>query len=115
MEGNMADRKVFHDSIVSLAHVGNDTQLGLVVNAAEPAHLDEPMSLHFSFGLSASAQAQLEKRVAAGDITSPQDQKYLPPEGDVKKLAGWLKDQGYTIDHQAADGIYATAPTSKIA
>lgn len=57
----MAGRKVFHDSIISLAHDGNDTQLGLVVNAAEPAHLDEPLSLHFAFGLSASAQAQLEK------------------------------------------------------
>lgn len=53
--------------------------------------------------------------MATGEITSPQDAEYLPPESDVKKLTGWLKDQGFTIDHLAPDGIYATASTSKVA
>jgi kumamolisin len=113
----MSERKLFPDSVVQLPADGAHAPLGLNVQAAEASRLSEPMTLHFAFGISADAQADLESRVAKGEVipAAEQAQKYEPPAGDVTALQSWLKAQGFTITHVARDGVYAEAPAGQVA
>jgi kumamolisin len=113
----MTNRKFFQDSIVPLTHEGPDTQLGLVVNAAESLQLKDPLTVHFSFGLSAATQTELERHVETGEVISAADlaSKLVPLTAEISKLEGWLKVQGFTINHVAPDGIYASAPAGTVA
>jgi kumamolisin len=112
-EEAMADRKVFQDSVVPLPHEGVHAPLGLVVQSASAPNLAEPMTVHFSFA--APAQAELEARVAGGEVVSPEERaKYLPATADITTLKTWLEGEGFTINHVAADGIYAQAPASQV-
>jgi kumamolisin len=75
------------------------------------------MTIHFSFAPPPAAQTELEARVAAGEVVSPEEQakNYLPPPADIATLTNWLKAEGFTITHVAPDGIYAEAPASQVA
>jgi len=75
----MVERKVFTDSVTPLPDQG-PTLHGLVVNAASPEHADETMRLLFSIAMPAASQAELEDRVAKGEVV-PLDElkrKYSP-------------------------------------
>jgi kumamolisin len=113
----MADRKLFPDSVVSLPHEGVHAPLGLVVQSASTPNLADPLTVHFSLAPPAAALTELEARVAAGEVVSPEEQaeKYLPAAADVAALENWLKGEGFTITHVAPDGIYAQAPASQVA
>jgi kumamolisin len=108
------ERKVFHDSVVPLPHEGVHDAQGLVVHSAAAPNLAEPMTVHFSFA--SPGEAELEKRVEEGEVIPPAEQnRYLPPAGDITALKNWLEAQGFTITHVASDGIYARAPASQVA
>jgi kumamolisin len=111
----MAERKIFHDGVVSLPHDGTHAPLGLVVQSATAPALEESLTVHFSFAM--PNQADFEAHVAAGEVISPQEraEKYRPAASDVSTLEDWLKDQGFTITHVAPGGIYAQAPASQVA
>ncbi len=113
----MGDRKIFHDSVVSLPHEGVHVPLGLVVQTSDQTRLAERMTLYFSFAPPPSVEADLEARIAAGEVVPPEEQagSYRALAPDIKALATWLKGQGFEILHLAPDGIYAQAPASQIA
>src|SRR2546421_5419595 len=106
MEAKMSERKVFQDSVVPLPHEGTHAPLGLVVQAAEAPNLAEPMKVHFSFATPDAARAELEARVAAGEVVSPEEQaqKYEPAAADISALKKWLETEGFQITHVAPDG-----------
>jgi kumamolisin len=116
-EETMADRKVFADSVVPLPHEGTHAPLGMVVQSASDANMAEPLSLHFSLGIPAAAQKKLEALVAAGKVLTPAERTklYAPAPADVAALQKWLKAEGFTITHTAADGVYAQAPAAQVA
>jgi kumamolisin len=114
----MSDRKVFSDSVTPLPEQG-PTAHGLMVAAAKPEHRDEKMSLLFSVAIPDSAQADLEEKVARGEVVAPGDlsKKYSASADDVKGLVSWLKSQGYKVTHVTPDntGVYAEASVDNIA
>jgi kumamolisin len=114
----MSDRKVFADSVTPLPEQGLTTH-GLMVNAAKPEHRNEKMKLLFSVAIPADSQADLEDRVARGEVV-PIDElnkKYVGDATDIKGLVAWLKGQGYKVTHVTPDntGVYAEASVDKIA
>jgi kumamolisin len=114
----MSDRKVFTDSVTPLPDQGPAAN-GLLINAAKPEHRDEKMSLLFSVAIPDTAQAELEERVARGEVVSPSElkKKYSAQAGDVKGLVSWLKEQGYKVTHVTPDntGVYVEASVGKVA
>jgi kumamolisin len=115
----MANRKLFPQSVAPLPDTGNLAPHGLMVQAAEPDHGAEQMTLLFSLGPPPETHAELEARVARGE-TIPENElrtKYAPAPADVTALEDWLKNQGFTVDGRAADdsGVYATASVDQIA
>lgn len=113
----MVDRKVFTDSVTPLPAQG-PTLHGLMVNAASPEHGDETMRLLFSVAMPAASQAELEDRVAKGEVVPLDElsQKYSPVAADTKDLVSWLESQGFKVTQVAADntGVYAEASVDKI-
>jgi kumamolisin len=113
----MADRKVFTDSVTPLPEQGPALH-GLMVNAAKPEHDDETMRLLFSVAMPAASQAELEDRVAKGEVVPLDElkQKYSPAAADTKDLVSWLESQGFKVTQVAADntGVYAEASVGKI-
>lgn len=113
----MVDRKVFTDSVTPLPDQG-PTLHGLMVNAASPEHGDETMRLLFSVAMPAASQAELEDRVAKGEVVPLDElnQKYSPVAADTKDLVSWLESQGFKVTQVAADntGVYAEASVDKI-
>ena len=63
----MVERKVFTDSVTPLPDQG-PTPHGLLINAASAEHADETMRLLFSIAMPAASQAELEDRVARGEV-----------------------------------------------
>jgi kumamolisin len=114
----MNARKVFQDSVTPLPDQPGLTPRGLMINAAQPDAGVETMKVLFSLSIPQDAQAELEKKVAGGEIVPFEDmgQKYAPNPKDVEKLTAWLKAQGYQIVQMAPDGtgIYAQASVSQI-
>jgi kumamolisin len=114
----MADRKVFQDSVTPLPEESGLTHNGLMVSAAMDEHRDEPMSLLFSLALPAQMQAQLEEKVAKGEIVSPQElaKSYTPNAADVDALISWLKKQGFEVTHISDDrtSVYARGTVAQI-
>jgi kumamolisin len=113
----MANRKVFNDSVVQLPADGLHPQLGLLVQPAAAAQKDETLTLHFSFQADPSAEAELARRVARGEVVplDEQDSKYAVDPGEVDRLKAWLTNEGFTIEQVTRDGIYASAASSQIA
>jgi kumamolisin len=115
----MSDRKVFQDSVTPLPAQLGLTQHGLMVNSMQPNFGTEPMKVLFSVAMPENAQAELEQRVAKGEVVSFADlkDKYAPNASDVQSLIAWLKGQGYEILRVAPDdtGVYAQATVNQIA
>lgn len=113
----MSDRKVFADSVTPLPDQGS-AEHGLTVNAALPGGGKEVMSLLFSLSMPAGKQSDLEARVAKGEVVSLEELKkiYSPPASEAKKLATWLKSQGFKVTKIASDnsGVYADASIDQI-
>ena len=68
----MSDRKIFQDSVTPLPAQPGITPEGLMVNAMTPERPDETMNIHFSLNIAADVQAQLEAKVAKGEIVPPE-------------------------------------------
>jgi kumamolisin len=114
----MVERKVFADSVVPLPDEPGLTPRGLMVQAAAPAQLNDQMRVLFSLQISPKAEAELEKRVAAGDVVSPEElqQKYAADPADRMKLVAWLKGQHFDVTGVSPDGtsVYASANAEQI-
>jgi kumamolisin len=115
----MVERKVFADSVVPLPDEPGLTPRGLMVQAAEPNHLNDEMRVLFSLEVPPKAEAELEKRVARGEVIAPEElqQKYAADPADRKKLVAWLKRQHFDVTDVSADGtsVYARANADQIA
>ena len=114
----MADRKVFNDSVTPLPDQEALTPDGMAVHAIEPEHSGETMTLLFSLELPQDAQAQLEAKVAKGEVVplAELQSTYTPKAANVEKLESWLKAQGFEITHvsDSGMGVYARAPVDLI-
>jgi kumamolisin len=114
----MAARKIFQDSVTPLPPEEGLAPNGLLVQAAEPHHLDETMPVLFSLALAPDAAADLEARVERGEVV-PLDElnSIRAPEAARDALVGWLGDHGFTVDHVSTDGasVYTTSSVANIA
>jgi kumamolisin len=113
----MNERKVFQNSVTALPVQTGLTPQGLMVNAVEPQQRDEKMTLNFSLATPQGALAELEARVARGEVVPLAEQrtKYSPNAADTSALVSWLKAQGFETQ-VSADGVsvYATASVGQI-
>ncbi len=114
----MADRKIFQDSVTPLPEQKGLTRDGLMVNAMRPENRAEKMTLLFSLSVAPQTQAQLEERVARGEVVplAELQQAYAPNPTDRAALEAWLKKQGFEITQVSDDGgsIYARASVKQI-
>jgi kumamolisin len=114
----MSDRKVFKDSVTPLPDDTGITPNGMVVHAKSPENNQQKMTLLFSLAPSEKVMKSLEKRVAKGEVISPEEleKTYSPQPAEVEKLRHWLKSNGYKIIQESADktSIYAENTVGKI-
>ena len=114
----MADRKMFSDSVTPLPPQEGLAPGGLMVQAAQADHRLETMKLLFSLDIPADRRADLEAKVARGEVVPLHalQNDYMPAAADVDALVNWLKTQGFTIDHVTPDrtGVYASATVAQI-
>jgi kumamolisin len=114
----MPERKIFRDSVTPLPHAAGVTANGLIVNAAEPEHRDEVMTVLFSLEVPADVRADLERRVEKGEVVSPAElqAKFKADSNDLQKLISWLGEQGFEIGQVTPDGtgVYAKARVDQI-
>src|SRR5205823_5707457 len=112
----MSERKVFQDSVTPLPPQPGITPEGLMVNAMTPERPDETLNVHFSLNIANDVQAQLEQKVAKGEVVPPEELEklYTAKPEDTEALLSWLKANGYKITQTSRDGIYAEAKASQI-
>ena len=114
----MAQRKVFQDSVTPLPDTPGPGPRGLMVAAAEPETANEEMNVLFSLEIPAAKTADLEERVARGEVVSPDElqQNYAPNAADRDKLVKWLNAQGFDVTGVSHDGssVYARASVAQI-
>ena len=114
----MAQRKVFQDSVTPLPDTPGPGPRGLMVAAAEPETANEEMNVLFSLEIPAAKTADLEERVARGEVLSPDElqQNYAPNAADRDKLVKWLNAQGFDVTGVSHDGssVYARASVAQI-
>jgi kumamolisin len=114
----MAERKVFHDSVVPLPDQPGLAPAGLLQHAETPRDMKEPMTLQFALRPSDEQRARLEAKVAEGAVVSPTElqEEFGVSEASVTALTDWLKGQGFKIEEVTDDrtSVYATAPLSVI-
>ena len=114
----MAERTVFHDSVTPLPDKPGAAPRGLIVAAAEPDTRNEQMTVLFSLEIPSEKTAELEERVARGEVVSPDDlqRDYVPNAADRDKLVKWLKTQGFDVTGVSHDGtsVYARASVEQI-
>jgi kumamolisin len=114
----MAERKVFQDSVTPLPDTPGPGPRGLMVAAAEPETANEEMNVLFSLEIPAAKTADLEERVARGEVVSPDElqQNFAPNAADRNKLVKWLKAQGFDVTGVSHDGssVYARASVKQI-
>ena len=114
----MAGRKVFEDSVVPLPEEDGPIQRGMLVQAAAASDKKDTMDVLFALGLDAKAKADLEDKVAAGEVVSPEELAAVTvPEKSRKKLTDWLASHGFEVDHVSDDGssVYAKSSVANIA
>lgn len=115
----MSTRKFFHDSITELPPQSGRTAAGLLIHAAEPAHMSDLLTLSFSLAPAGAAEAELARRVEQGEQISAQelDSKYGLTEADTAPLKTWLTKNGYRDVKVSSDhtNIIATAPADIVA
>jgi kumamolisin len=89
-----------------------------MLSAVEPENRDEKMTILFSLAPQGGEQAQLEEKVAKGEVVSPAElqKAYAPSAGDRKQLMDWLKKEGFKITEVSDDGstIYAQGSVDQI-
>jgi kumamolisin len=76
------------------------------------------MDVLFSLSLVPDATADLEARVARGEVVPMRELNAIKaPEAARQKLVDWLGTHGFTVDHVSDDGasVYATSSASNIA
>ena len=113
----IAERKVFHDSVVPIPVESGPAPHGLMVQPTASEHQDEKMTLHFSLALPDDVEADLEEKVARGQTVSADAlSAYGAGKADADSLAAWLKTKGFEIEGVSADNtsIYASAPVAQI-
>ncbi|MGE5289681.1 MAG: protease pro-enzyme activation domain-containing protein [Micromonosporaceae bacterium] len=113
----MAERKVFHDSVVPIPIESGPAPHGLMVQPAAGEHQDEKMMLHFSLALPNEVEADLEEKVARGEtVAAGALSEYGAKKADAESLTAWLKAEGFEIEGVSADNtsIYASAPVAQI-
>jgi kumamolisin len=112
----MSERKVFQDSVTPLPAQPGITPEGLMVNAMTPERPDETLNVHFSLNIANDVQAQLEQKVAKGEVVPAEelDKLYTAKPADTQALLSWLTANGYKITQTSRDGIYAEAKASQI-
>jgi kumamolisin len=114
----VVERKVFADSVTPLPDEPGLTSRGLMVQAADPEHLNDQMRVLFSLEIPPKAEAELEKRVARGEVIPPDElqKKYAANPADCKKLVAWLKRQHFDVTSVSPDGtsVYARANADQI-
>jgi kumamolisin len=114
----MGERKVFADSVTPLPGEPGLTAHGLMVQAAEPENLNEQMRVLFSLEIPPKDEAELEARVARGEVVPLDElqQKYAADPVDRKKLVAWLKRQHFDVTEVSPDGtsVYARASADQI-
>lgn len=115
----MSTRKVFHDSITELPPQSGRTPAGLLVHAAEPAHMSDLLTLNFSLAPPAAVEEELASRVESGQQVSAQelDSKYGLTAADTAPLKSWLTKNGYRDVKESSDhtSIVATAAADVVA
>src|ERR1041385_2905845 len=116
MEDNLANRKLFPDSINPLPDAPSITPHGLLVHAIEPPQKAEPMLVQFALHIPANDEARLEEMVAKGETISPDElnRSYVANAADVERLVTWLKDQKFEIVQVTPDSIYAKATPAQL-
>ena len=114
----MVDRKVFADSVSALPLATGLAANGMTVQAVPALDRTERLPLLFQLGMSPAKTAELEARVARGDMLTPDEFKanYAPTPAASKQLADWLRDQGFSVSNISADGsaVYAEGDIDKI-
>jgi kumamolisin len=114
----MVARKVFADSVTPLPDEPGPTPRGMMVAAALPDTRDEQMTVLFSLDTPPDKEADLEQRVANGEVIPPGElqKNYGPDAGERGKLIRWLKSQHFDITEVASDGtgVYARASVPQI-
>jgi kumamolisin len=88
-----------------------------MVQAAEPASKEEKMTVLFALSIPLGAEADLEEKVAKGEVVSADLRKnYQPNPKDAEFLVSWLKAQGFEIVKVSPDSasVYARASASQI-
>lgn len=114
----MSDRKVFQDSVTPLPDQPGPTPQGLMVQAVQPENLNQQMTVLFSLDMPPQSEADLEARVARGDVVTLNElqQRYAPAAVDRDKLVAWLKGQGFDVIEVSQDGasVYARATVDQI-
>jgi kumamolisin len=110
-------RKIFENSVTPLPAQEGLTPQGLMVAAAEPVNKEEKMTVLFSLSIPAAAEADLEEKVASGQVISTELRKnYQANDADLQTLVSWLKNQGFEIVQVSPDSasVYARASASQI-
>src|ERR1043165_4458468 len=114
----MSDRKIFQDSVKPLPAQEGLTHNGLMVKSSTPEHRDTEMTLLFSLEIPPEAQAELEAKVARGDVVPPDEiqKNYSADPADLEALTSWLKEQGFEIKQVSDDrtSVYARASVDQI-
>ncbi|MGZ4648934.1 MAG: S53 family peptidase [Kineosporiaceae bacterium] len=114
----MPGRKVFEDSVVPLPPDDGLAPNGLLLHGIGTRHDDEPMDLLFSLELPTDVSAELEARVARGEVVPAKELAAMTAPQDVRdRLVNWLAGHGFTVDHVSADGtsVYATSTVTNVA
>jgi kumamolisin len=112
----MAERKLFHDSVVPLLAQFGLAQ-GLIHQDEKPHDPSARLPLLFSLTGEDRALAELERKVVAGETVSPDElRSYGPSQSSVEALTRWLPQNGYEVERVTEDGtaVYATAALSDI-
>jgi kumamolisin len=114
----MAERKVFHDSVVALPDQVGLTAAGVFHSAEKPQDMTARMTLLFALAPSSDAQKDLETKVAEGAVIEPNElhESFGVSQESVSALEGWLKGEGFEVEQVTMDGtsVYASAPLSVV-
>ena len=113
----MAGRKVFEDSVVPLPEEDGPIQRGMLVQSASASDQTDTMDVLFALGLDEKATADLEDKVAAGEVVSPEELAAVTVPEIPEKLTDWLASHGFEVAHISDDGssVYAKSTVANIA
>jgi kumamolisin len=114
----MTDRKLFNDSIVALPDHSGVTPHGLMIDIEQTPDLTKVMKVLFSLAIPAEGKADLEAKVAAGQLVSRTDlnTSYGPSAAETDALVQWLQNEGFEIVKVSPDrtAVYTRASVDQI-